>query len=206
MPDGLHHVAGARLPLGADHCRSLTDAPQGLPQVPGPADKGDLELTLVNVVLFVGGGQDLALVNEIHPQRFQNLRFHEMADAAFGHHRDGDGLHNLQNLLRVGHAGHAALGANIRGHPLQGHHRTGTRLFGDPGLLGVRHIHNDSALQHLGQTPLDRFCPDFPFHFYLLTHSEWLESSDSAISFYRYLVKSSMDFRQFPLTNLAFVV
>ena len=56
--------------------------------------------------------------------------------------------------LGLGHAGHAALGANHGRHALQRHHRGGAGLFGDAGLLHVHHVHDDAALEHLGQADL----------------------------------------------------
>ena len=41
---------------------------------------------LVDVVGLVGGGEYFALVDEVHAQLLQNLRFGKMADAGLGHH------------------------------------------------------------------------------------------------------------------------
>ena len=68
-----------------------------------------------------------------------------MSDAALGHHRDRDGGHDLANLFGRGHAGHAAFGADLRGHALEGHDGDGSGFFGDGGLLGVGHVHDDAA-------------------------------------------------------------
>ncbi len=84
----MDHVAGARLALGANHGRALGDAPQGLAQVARAADKGRLEGVLVDVMRFVGGSQDFALVDEVNANLLQNLRFGKVADARLGHHGD----------------------------------------------------------------------------------------------------------------------
>ncbi len=57
--------------------------------------------------------------------------------------------------LGLGHAGHAALGADHGGHALEGHDRGGAGLFGDARLLDVHHVHDDAALEHLGQADLE---------------------------------------------------
>ena len=88
VPDGLHDVAGPRLPLGADHGRALGDPPQGLAQVGGAADEGHLEVPLVDVVGLVGRGEDLALVDVVDPEGGQHLGLGEVADAGLGHDRD----------------------------------------------------------------------------------------------------------------------
>ena len=78
-----------------------------------------------------------------------------MADAGLGHDRDRDrGLDALDHL-RVAHAGHATVAADVGRHPLERHDRDGAGVFGDLGLLGRDDVHDDAALQHLGQAPLD---------------------------------------------------
>jgi hypothetical protein len=46
---GIAHVAGAGFTLGADHCRTLTDATERLAEVGSATDEGDRELPLVDV-------------------------------------------------------------------------------------------------------------------------------------------------------------
>ncbi len=86
--DGVDHVAGAGLALGADHGRAFGDAAQGLAQVARSADEGRGEGVLVDVMGLVGGGEHFALVDEVDAQLLQNLRFGEVADARLGHHRN----------------------------------------------------------------------------------------------------------------------
>jgi hypothetical protein len=59
VPNGLDHVARAGLALGADHRRALGDPPERLAQVPRAAHERDRERPLVDVVLLVGGREDL---------------------------------------------------------------------------------------------------------------------------------------------------
>jgi hypothetical protein len=59
--------------LGADHARALVDAAQGLAQVLGAVHKGNRELALVDVVVFVGRRKNLALVNVVDAQRLEDL-------------------------------------------------------------------------------------------------------------------------------------
>ena len=148
---GVDHVAGAGLALGADHGRAFGNAPQGLAQVARAADKGRGKGMLVDVMGLVGRGQNLALVDEVHAQLLQNLRLGKVSDARLGHHRNGDRLDDLLDQAGLGHAGHAALGADHRRNALQSHHRSGAGLFGNAGLLHVHHVHDDAALEHLGQ-------------------------------------------------------
>ncbi len=54
----------------------------------------------------------------------------------------------------IGHAGHAALGADIGRNAFQGHHGHGTGVFGDAGLFDVDDVHDDAALEHLSHAPL----------------------------------------------------
>ena len=88
MAHSLHHVAGAGLALGADHRRAFADAAQRLAQVAASAHERDLEIVLEDVMFLIRRGQHFGFVDVIDAERFQDLRFHEMPDAAFGHDRD----------------------------------------------------------------------------------------------------------------------
>jgi hypothetical protein len=41
------------------------------------------------------------------------------------------------------------------GHALECHHRDGTGILGDFGLIGGDDVHDDAALEHLGHAALD---------------------------------------------------
>ena len=151
---GLDDVAGAGLALGADHARALADAPQRLAEVGGAAHERHGERPLVDVVGLVGRREHLALVDVVDAERLEDLRLDEVADAGLGHHRDGDrGLDALDHL-RVAHAGDAAVAADVGGHALERHDGAGAGVLGDLGLLGGDDVHDDAALQHLGQAAL----------------------------------------------------
>ena len=66
-----------------------------------------------------------------------------------------DRLDDLGDLGRVGHAGDAAGGADVGGNALERHDGDGTGVLGDLGLLGGDDVHDDAALEHLGQAGLD---------------------------------------------------
>jgi len=149
-------VAGAGLALGADHRRAFGDAPQRLAQVARAADKGHGELVLVDVVFFIRGGEHFALVDVVDAQRLQNLRLDKVADARLGHHRDGDRGNNALDHLRVAHARHAAVAADVGGHPFQRHHRAGACFFGDARLFRRDDIHDHAAFEHLRQSCFHR--------------------------------------------------
>jgi len=155
VPHGLDDVARARLALGADHRGALADPPQGLAEVRGAAHERDLEGPLVDVVRLVGGRQHLRLVDVVHLERLEHLRLDEVADPRLRHHGDRDDLLDLTDLGRAGHAGHAALRADVGRDALERHHRTGAGLLGDHRLLGVGDVHDDAALEHLGEPGLD---------------------------------------------------
>ena len=110
---------------------------------------------LIDVVGFVGGGEDFGFVDVVDAEFLEDLGLGEVADAALGHYRDGDGSHDFADFFGRGHAGYAAFGADLRGDALEGHHRDGSGFFGDGGLLGVGDVHDDTAFEHLGQTGLE---------------------------------------------------
>src|SRR6185503_18072450 len=151
---GLDHVAGAGLALGADHRRALADAAECFAQVAAAAHERHPEVVLPDVVRLVGGRQHLGLVNEVDLERLQDLRLDDVPDPALRHDRDVDRLLDLLDHRRVAHARHAAVLADLRRDALERHHRGGARLLRDLGLLGVHHVHDHAALQHLGETHL----------------------------------------------------
>ena len=159
VADRLDDVAGAGLALGADHARALADAPQRLAEVGGAAHERHGEGPLVDVVRLVGRGEHLGLVDVVDTERLEDLGLGEVADAGLGHDRDGDDGLDALDHLRVAHAGHAAVAADVRRHPLERHHRGGAGVLGDLGLGRVDDVHDDAALEHLGQAPLDQLGP-----------------------------------------------
>ncbi|WZY79888.1 hypothetical protein YC2023_026272 [Brassica napus] len=110
---------------------------------------------LVDVVVFVGEGQHLALVDVIDSDRFEDLRLHEMTDPGLGHHRNRNGLLDVLNHLGIAHPSDASLSANIGGNALQSHDGASTGFLRDAGLLGVDDVHDNAAAEHLSQTDLN---------------------------------------------------
>jgi hypothetical protein len=155
VADGVDYVAGARLPLGADHRGALRDPPEGFAQVTAAAHERNAEAPFVDVVLLVSGREDLALVDVVDLERLEHLRLDEVADAGLRHHRDRHGLLDLSDLSGIGHAGDPALLADVGGDAFERHDRDGAGLLGDPSVLGVRHVHDHPALEHLGEAALD---------------------------------------------------
>ena len=120
--DGVDDVARSGLTLGADHRGALADAAQRLAEVRGAADERHREAPLVDVMLDVGRRQHLGLVDVVDLERLQDLRLGEMADPALGHHGNRDGLLDLADHARVGHARDAAVAADVGRHALERHH------------------------------------------------------------------------------------
>ena len=152
---GLDHVAGARLALGAHHRGTLGDAAKRLAEVAAAAHERDGEVELVDVVLLVGRRQDLRLVDVVDAERLQDLRLDEVADAALGHDGNRDRADDALDHGRVGHARDAALRADVGGHALERHDGDRSGVLGDLRLLGIDDVHDDAALEHLGEARLD---------------------------------------------------
>ena len=141
MTDGLNDVAGAGLTLGAEHGSTLGDTAEGLAEISASADEGDLELGLVGVVDLVGHGKDLGLVDVVDLAGLEDLRLDEVPDTGLGHDGDGDGVLDLEDHGRVGHAGDATVAADVGGDALEGHDGDGTGGLGNLGLLDVHDVH-----------------------------------------------------------------
>lgn len=154
MADGLDDVAGAGLALGADHRGALGDTAQGLTEVGGATDEGGGEGPLVGVVDLVGRGEHLGLVDVVDAEGLEHLGLDEVADAGLRHDRDGHGLDDALDHVRVGHTGHATVLADVGRDALQGHDGHGAGVLGDLRLLGVDHVHDHTALELLGHTAL----------------------------------------------------
>ena len=107
------------------------------------------------MALMISRSQNLRLINVIHTKSLKDLTLYKVTDTGLGHDRDGDGVLDLLDHGRIGHAGHAAVFADVGGDALEGHDGAGTGFFGDAGLLSVYDVHDDAALEHLGETCLD---------------------------------------------------
>ena len=151
MLGGLGDVAGAGLALGANHGRALVDAAQRLAEVGRAAYERHGKATLVDVVDVVGGAEHLGFVDVVHTQMLEDLRLHNVTDAGLGHHRDVDGVDDALDEIRVRHAGHTTLGADIGRHALQRHDGGRACILGDLGLLWRDHVHDHAADEFLVQ-------------------------------------------------------
>ena len=141
MTDGLNDVASAGLTLGTEHGSTLGDTAEGFTEISASADEGDLELGLVDVVDLIGHGQDLRLVDVVNLAGLEDLRLDEVADTGLGHDGDGNGVLDLEDHGRVGHAGDTTVAADIGRDALEGHDGDGTGGLGNLGLLDVHDVH-----------------------------------------------------------------
>lgn len=73
MSDGLDHIPCTGLTLRSDEGSTLGDTTEGLPQVPGSTNEWHFERVLVDVVLFIGWGQDLRLIDIIDADLLEDL-------------------------------------------------------------------------------------------------------------------------------------
>ena len=109
----------------------------------------------IDVVGLISGGEDFGLVDEVDAEGLEDLGLGEVADAGLGHDRNGRDGHDLLDELGAGHAGDAAFGTDHGGNALERHDGDGSGLFGDAGLRDVHDVHDDAALEHLGQAGLE---------------------------------------------------
>src|SRR4029077_15383653 len=95
------------------------------------------------------------LVDEVDLERLENSRLRNVTDPALGHHGDRDGALNFADLAYGRHPGNSPIAPDVRRNPLERHDGRGTGLLGDLCLIRVDDVHDDAALQHLGQPDLD---------------------------------------------------
>ena len=157
-------VASTTSPVPASPLERIIAAPSVIrrsasPRSVAPQTNGTVNAALVDVVRVVGRGEHLGLVDVVDAEGLQHLRLDEVADARLGHHRDGDGLDDAVDHVGVAHAGDAALGADVGGHPLEGHDGDGAGVLGDLRLLGGDDVHDDAALELSAMPRLTRAVP-----------------------------------------------
>src|SRR5262249_27599035 len=68
---------------------------------------------------------------------------------------DGYRVDDRVDHVGVAHPGDTALGADVRGHALEGHDGDRPGVLGDFGLVGGDHVHDHAAFEHLGHAALD---------------------------------------------------
>src|SRR5208337_834080 len=171
VPDCFDYIASAGLTFGPDHCRAFIDPAERFAEIAGTADKGDLELFLIDMILLVRGGQDFTLIDHVNAEDFQHLGFNEVPDPDFAHDRDGDRLDDLDDLLRVGHAGDTARFPDIGRHALKRHDCDCPGFLGDFRLFGIHYIHKDAPLLHGCKAALEKLSAKsqfFQFHMPIL--------------------------------------
>src|SRR5690554_4231959 len=110
---GLNYITSTGLTLRSNHRGAFINSAQGFSQISCPTDKWYFKFCFINMIPIVRRCQNLALIDVINPQSFQDLRLNKMAYSGFSHHWNGNGLHNLQNNLWIRHSGHTALSPYI---------------------------------------------------------------------------------------------
>ena len=141
----LYHISRSRLAFGTNHGSTLCDSAKCLPKVFGSTYERNLELALVNMVNIISRRKNLALINIVDLDCFQNLCFHKMSDSAFCHNRNGNCFLDSFDHFRVAHSGNAACRADVCRNALQCHNGTGTCFLCDFCLLRCGNIHDNSA-------------------------------------------------------------
>src|SRR5262245_20425407 len=105
-------------------------------------------------MFFVSRRKDLGFVDVVDADLLKNLSPGELSDASLGHDGDGDGCHDLADLLDRCHASDPTLRANLCRNTFESHHGGSSSTFGDLGLAGISDVHNDAALEHFSQSGL----------------------------------------------------
>mmetsp|Transcript_2634 Transcript_2634/g.5343 ORF Transcript_2634/g.5343 Transcript_2634/m.5343 type:complete len:263 (-) Transcript_2634:2767-3555(-) len=154
VSDSLNHIASSSLPFCANHCSSLSDPPQSFTQISAATHKWHLEVVLVNVVDVICRSQNLRFVDVIDTQSFQDLGLHKVSNASLCHDWDGNSLFNTFDHRWIAHSRHTTFLSDIRWNSFQCHHSDSSCFFGNASLLWSHDVHNDSTLEHLGQSSL----------------------------------------------------
>lgn len=149
MSDGFDDVASTCFTFCADHGGAFLNSSARFAQVASAADERDLELMFIDMIIFVGHGQDFGFVDIVDIEGLEDLCFDEVSDTDFSHDGDGDGIFNGFDQRGIAHAGDAAFFTDIGGDSFQRHNGDGTRFLCNFRLFGVDDVHNDAAFEHL---------------------------------------------------------
>ncbi len=103
------------------------------------------------MVVLIGRGENFALVDVVYRKALKYLRLYEMAYSYLSHYRDGNCILYFLYHLGVGHSCHAAHLSYIRGNSLKRHYGYSSGFLSDFGLLSIYNIHDNAALEHLGE-------------------------------------------------------
>ncbi len=125
------------------------------PRLRAPQTKGVVKACLSMWCASSAGVRTSLSSMIIDAQLLQNLCLGDMADAGLGHDGDGNSLNDLLDERGARHAGHAAFGADHGGDALESHDGCGAGLFGDASLLDGHDVHDDAALEHLGEADFE---------------------------------------------------
>ena len=112
---------------------------------------------LIDVVGVVGRRKHLGFVDEIDLQLLKDLSLDEVPNTGLGHDRDGHRLNDLRDEIGIAHTGDSALRPDISGHAFKCHDGDGAGVLCDAGLLGRHDIHDDAALEHVGQSAFNEW-------------------------------------------------
>ena len=151
MGNCLHNVARTRLALCAYHGSTLAYAAERFAKIFSAAYERHFKLSLVDMVNVVGGREHLRFVDVVDLDSFEYLRLSEMTYTALRHYGDRYRLLYALYHLRVAHAGNAACRANVGWYTLKRHNCARACRFGYLCLLGGGNVHDNAALQHLGE-------------------------------------------------------
>ena len=152
-------TASTMLPVPASPFVRIIAAPSLIrrsasPRFRQPHTNGTLKACLSMWFVLVGRGQDLGLVDVVDAERLEDLGLDEVADPGLRHDRDRDRVHDPDDHRGIAHPGDAAGGADVGRDALEGHDGDGAGVLGDLGVLGRDDVHDDAALEHLGEALL----------------------------------------------------
>jgi hypothetical protein len=73
VSDSLNNVSSTSFTLGSHHSSTFVDSTEGLAEVLGTTDEGDVEFVLVDVVRFVSGGKHFGFVDVVDADVLEDL-------------------------------------------------------------------------------------------------------------------------------------
>src|SRR5207244_13434305 len=134
--------------------RAFSNSAECFAEVASSTHERHREIVLEYMVSLISGRQYFGLIDVVDAKLLEHLRLDKMANAAFRHYRNRDGVHDFADFFWRRHARNAALCTDLRRHPFESHDSSSASALSDLGLLGGRDVHDHTALEHFRQANL----------------------------------------------------
>jgi hypothetical protein len=138
-------VTGASFTFGSDKSRALMYSTKSLSEIGSSAYERGFEEVFIDVKEWIGWGENLRFIDEVDPDRLEDLRFGEVSDSNLGHDRDAHRRFDLFDHFGVAHASDSTVAADVKWNALKSHNRDRSGVLSDASLLNIDDVHDHAV-------------------------------------------------------------